>query len=138
MDRIFEQHYTGNALASGATTAFWALSFPPEASIEKVVVAETTTNTASGGPTFTVDVFNSSAAEGKDPKIQSLYKVVPSQSGNNDVMELFLASGGAYHNIVGTEVTPERKIYVQLKVTTAVNPAAASDFTIAIAGVIPN
>ena len=65
MDRIFEQHYTGNALASGATTAFWALSFPPEASIEKVVVAETTTNTASGGPTFTVDVFNSSAAEVK-------------------------------------------------------------------------
>ena len=136
MDRIFEQHYTGNALASGATTAFWALSFPPEASIEKVVVAETTTNTASVA--FTVDVFNSSAAEGKAAKIQSLYKVVPSQSGNNDVMELFLASGGAYHNIVGTEVTPERKIYVQLKLTTAVNPAAASDFTIAIAGVIPN
>ena len=136
MDRIFEQHYTGNALASGATTAFWALSFPPEASSEKVVVAETTTNTASVA--FTVDVFNSSVAEGKAAKVQSLYKVVPSQTGNNNVMELFLASGGAYHNIVGTEVTPERKIYVQLKLTTAVNPAAASDFTIAIAGVIPN
>ena len=135
MDRIFEQHYTGNAVASGGTgVGFWSLSFPPEASIEKVVVTETTTNTASVA--FTVDVFNSSAAEGKAAKVQSLYKVVPSQTGNNNVMELFLASGGAYHNIVGTEVTPERKIYIQ--VTLASAAGSISNFDVAIAGVIPN
>ena len=133
MDRIFEQHYTGNALDSGETVAFWALEFPSEASIEKVVVTETTANT--GSIAFTVDVFNSSAAEGKVAKLQSLYKVVPSQTGNNVTMELFVASGGAYHNIVGTDVTPERKIYVQV---TAASAPGASTFDVAIAGVIPS
>ena len=135
MDRIFEQHYTGNALDVDETVAFWALAFPAEASIEKVVVAETGTNTTSIA--FTVDVFNSPVAEGKDPRVQSLYKVVPSQvkSASALAMELFVASGGAYRNVVGTDVTPEHKIYVQV---TAASAPGASTFDIAIAGVIPS
>jgi hypothetical protein len=119
-------------------SVFSVLSFPPEAQIEKIVVTETTANTLTGGgrPTFTVDVFNSAAAEGEDAKVKSLYKVVPSQAGNSEVMELFLQSGGAYRNIEGGDSAPVNKIYVELTLTAA--PAADALFDVHIGAVIPS
>ena len=99
MDKYIEVLHTDQVLANSTDSAFFTLSFPAQASIERIVVAETmaTTLTASG-LSFTVDVFNSKVAENKDPKVRSLYKVVPSQAGNNSAMELFIQSGGMFHN----------------------------------------
>lgn len=146
MDKLIEARYTFSNIATlivpstivSPFSTFSALSFPPEAQIEKIVVTETTANTLTGGarPTFTVDVFNSAAAEGKVAKVKSLYKVVPSQAGNSEVMELFIQNGGAYRNIEGGDSAPVSKIYVELTLTAA--PAADALFDVAIGAVIPN
>ena len=137
MDKYIEVLHTDQVLANSTDCAFFTLSFPAQASIERIVVAETmaTTLTASG-LSFTVDVFNSKVAENKDPKVRSLYKVVPSQAGNNSAIELVIQSGGMFHNRDGTDASPISKIYVEV----TLSGAASSEckFDVAIGAVIPN
>jgi hypothetical protein len=139
VNKHIEILYTGQTVPEGdPSSAFFALNFPPEAQIEKIVVTETSGLLQTGGANgeFTVDVFNSETAEGKAAKVQSLYKVVATQTGSNSAMELFIQNGGMFRNTDGTDAAPISKIYVELSVTG--NAGVACLFDVAIGAVIPN
>lgn len=143
MDTYIEKRYTGLVMpytGVDAQSAFFALSFPAYAQIERIVVIETSTTPPEGllGITggdgaqgvFTVDVFNSATAEGKTARFQSLYRVVPSQTAINSVMELFIRNGGMFRNTSGTNAAPISKIYVEVSVTGNAGVALSFDVTI--------
>lgn len=131
---------TALVVPAGAARMCFAVHFPHEAMIKKLIV-KSADNPAEGG--YSVNLYNRGIcnyyAEGSSYEETSsianeLAKVIPTQTDldANGLVELFNTDGYAFRNMEGSQCCPVRMIYVEIILSAA--DTVDHTFEVALAG----